>query len=215
MGISIIDKLGTQVMALGGNDFQLGSDFWRKTAEGTKINFITSNLVNSSTGETFFKPYHIEEIAGVRIGILSAMPETALVGIPKDAGLRPFNVVPPGERVAQLVNELKDQTDFIILMSQCKPAWTHELLKTNPDLDMAICRYADLGFGEIQSFEDVPERIAFSGIDGTEVGYYRLGFDESKKVVVEDSKTIILDDKTTNDPEIQAMIEKAFPEIQQ
>ena len=76
---------------------------------------------------------------------------------------------------------------------------------------MAIARQAGLAIGEMAGYKDRPDRIFLSAEKGVELGYYRLGFDASKKVVLETRKSFILDEKTTSDPEIQALIDKEFP----
>ena len=85
-------------------------------AQRAKFPFISSNIIDKETGKPAFKPYIIREMNGLRIGIISLISKDVL-DKRKGQALEEFGLQDPYLTAETIVAELRDQTDFIILLS--------------------------------------------------------------------------------------------------
>lgn len=209
--LDIMTQLGYDAMTLTGLDFLLGSDFWREVKEAVPFPIVTTNLVNPETGECFGQEYAILERAGKRVAILGVMPENGFVGVPRDSGIRPYEVTPPSEAVGKTLKKIEGQYDVLVLLSQLVSSKTQELIEEYPRFDLAVTKELGLGLGESKKEREATQGYLHAGIKGTRVGYYTMILDDKNQVVGERTDVFDLDSKVQEDPEIITLLDKIYP----
>jgi 2',3'-cyclic-nucleotide 2'-phosphodiesterase (5'-nucleotidase family) len=112
----IANMLGLDASTLGNHDFDYG---WRRTQEFIRIAhfpIVSANIVGAD-GKTVTRPYVILTAGGIRVGVIGAIMGD-LVGTvitPQEAG--PWHVLPVVETVRKYAQELRDQTDLIVVLA--------------------------------------------------------------------------------------------------
>ena len=112
----IANLLGFDAGTLGNHEFDYG---WRRTEEFLRIArfpIVSANIVDAD-GKTLARPYVIQTVGGLRVGIIGAILGD-LVGTvitKEDAG--PWRVLPVVETVRKYARELRDRTDLIVVLA--------------------------------------------------------------------------------------------------
>jgi len=65
-----MSALNYDAMAVGNHEYNFGLKVLEKARSEAKFPWLSANTYNKGTGETYYKPYVIKEVAGVRVGIL-------------------------------------------------------------------------------------------------------------------------------------------------
>lgn len=113
--IKLMNTIGYDAMVPGNHDFNYGYSRLIELAEQT-ANFpiICANIKND--GEFLFQPYIIKEIGGKKIAIFGlATPETLYKSHPDNT--KGLDFINPSNAATGIVNELKNQVDFIIALT--------------------------------------------------------------------------------------------------
>lgn len=64
------EKIGCDVVNIGGFDMAAGIDYLQQIVDSTDIPFISANIIDSKTKQHLFPPHHIIENAGISIGVI-------------------------------------------------------------------------------------------------------------------------------------------------
>ena len=64
------EKIGCDVVNVGGFDMAAGIDYLQLIVDSTEIPFISANIIDSKTKQHLFPPHHIIENAGISIGVI-------------------------------------------------------------------------------------------------------------------------------------------------
>lgn len=112
--IAVLNAIGYDAMTPGNHDFNYGQERLAEMATLTEFPILSANVVKKD-GSTLLVPYTIKEVAGKKVGIFGlSTPETAYKTNPLNVtGLTFEN---PVEVAKEMVEELDDQTDFIIAL---------------------------------------------------------------------------------------------------
>ncbi len=114
--IESLNLMGYHALGIGDDDLSLGREFLVEMSKKAKFPFLSSNLVDESTGRTLFQPFLIHEIQGFKIGIFSLLSPEAFSG-PADSRKKGLTIRPPAETANQMVKQLQPEVDFILLLS--------------------------------------------------------------------------------------------------
>jgi len=121
------EKIGCDVLNIGGFDLATGLDFIYSLQEEINIPFISANLTDTSD-QLLFDPYEIVEKSGFKIGITGVSDH-----IPKhivDVNKRPYK-----EAGNAAIEGLKTKVDFIVLLVNIKYTKPKTIAADFPDAD--------------------------------------------------------------------------------
>ena len=112
----IANRLGLDASTLGNHDFDYG---WRRAQEFMRIAHfpvVSANIVDKA-GRTVTRPYVIQTVGGIRVGIIGAIMGDLVGSVitPREAG--PWHVLPVVETVRKYAHELRDRTDLIVVLA--------------------------------------------------------------------------------------------------
>ena len=105
--VSALELIGYEVINIGSNDFKLGEVFLKEITSGSSINFLSANLYDKNTNSLLFKPYHIKEEDGVKIGFIGLSEATRYESIINK------NFISEGNRYVDIV---KPEVDIVVLL---------------------------------------------------------------------------------------------------
>ncbi len=114
--IDCFNFMGYDALGIGDDDLSLGKEFLLDLSKKARFPFLSSNLIEETTGRTLFQPFLIKETKGLRIGIFSLLSPD-LFTPSSDPRKKGVNFRPPIETAQSLVKELRPKTDLIILLS--------------------------------------------------------------------------------------------------
>jgi hypothetical protein len=152
------NEMGYEAVNVGERDLWMGYNFLSDLSQKAKFAFISANLVDKKTGKVVLKPYVIEEIAGLKIGIFGLLDETFNPTLQeRDPGL---SILEPFSISKALTKSLREYCDLIICLSQLGESKDKRLARENSQIDLILG-----GGGE--SKRAVAERV-------NEIPIYRL-----------------------------------------
>ena len=105
--VSALELIGYEVVNIGSNDFKLGEVFLKEITSDSSINFLSANLYDKNTNSLLFKPYHIKEEDGVKIGFIGLSEATRYESIMNK------NFISEGNRYVDIV---KPEVDIVVLL---------------------------------------------------------------------------------------------------
>jgi len=111
----IYKSIGIDAINVGELDLALGLDYIKDLEKKYDIPFVSANLVDDKN-QLLFKPYVIKKMGNKKIGIIGIMGNTSDL-TPKLKELGGLSVLNPLKTAEAIVADLKDKTDFIIVMT--------------------------------------------------------------------------------------------------
>lgn len=217
--VDVLDQFGIDGMAPGNWDYVYGKDrflelFGVGTGSGpskTRYGAVAANVYHTGTSNLLLPPYFVQNVNGVKIGVLGLSSERAINAI------GPFitdgiDFTADAAEVPVYVEILKNEekVDLIVLVSEFGLAKNVLIANNNPDIDIVLS--ADM-------HEETPrEVVADSGAIISEVGQDGTRFAELHLVIRpgEGGKRIAswkytwheINDSIRADPEIAALIKR-------
>ncbi|MCF8109660.1 MAG: hypothetical protein K9J81_11795 [Desulfohalobiaceae bacterium] len=163
---------------------------------------VLSNLKNTDDARDFCTPYLIEEVNGLRVGILGiAMPENSKT---KPSGL---TLGDPVEAVKEFLPEIQAKSDVLILLSRGDHELSSRMYERFPEIDIVIGREFDKKMyprGQGRAFVRATNKAR-------SLGWLQLAYDRAKGEIVSiEVSQILLDDAMENDLEIQRMLHTEY-----
>ena len=142
----IANLLGIDVSTLGNHEFDYG---WRRVQEFFRIArfpIVSANIVDAD-GKTMTRPYVIQTVGGIRVGIIGAILGD-LVGTvitKEDAG--PWHTLPVVETVRKYAEELHDRTDVIVVLGHIHDeSEVNEILRQVPEVSVVVAGHSHEGY---------------------------------------------------------------------
>jgi len=133
-------KLGYTTFGLGEWDLNYGLQFLRDMEKQHGFEWINANVRGEEGGPLLFPPYKVEEIAGLRVGLISVLsPQYKIVTMSAEADN--FVLDSPRDALDRWLPELQDKSDLIILLAQLSSKDTRELpldLGDQSGIDIAV-----------------------------------------------------------------------------
>ena len=143
---------------VGEKDLIMGLRFLADLSQRAKFPFVSANLLDKKTGNASFKPYVVQEIAGLKVGIFGLLDDVFNPVLQeKDPGL---TIREPISISKTVTKSLREYCDLIVCLSQLGESKDKKLARENPQIDLILG-----GGGEVKRV--VTERI-------NEVPLYRL-----------------------------------------
>lgn len=174
------EKIGCDALNIGGFDLAAGKDFLLSLSSGTTIPFISANLTDLEDN-LLFQPYRIIEKNGFNIGVVGVsnhIPEHIL-----DVGKRPYV-----ETANQVIDELKPQVDFVVLLANIQRKQVNNLAQNIPNADyIFISRDTKRTRSELKQAEHGPY-IYSSGIQGKYLTVVEIALQDSNEPITDISE---------------------------
>ena len=104
--VSAFNEIGCHAFSPGSKDFAAGLSFLQKMQKKANFPFISANIMDIN-GNRLFDPYLIENIDGVKVGI---------IGVASKFIHSELYIQDPLESLSELVDEVDSQSDFLVLM---------------------------------------------------------------------------------------------------
>ncbi len=114
--IESFNLMNYDAVAIGDDDLTLGKEFLLEISKKANFPFLCSNLLDEASGKNLFRTSLIKEINGLRIGIFGLLSPDFFTN-PSDHRKKGLTIRSPIETAQAIVNELKPDTDLIILLS--------------------------------------------------------------------------------------------------
>lgn len=124
--------MGYDAVNIGWFDLTIGIDYLFTLRDQARFPFISSNLLDKKTNQPLFTPYTIKNINGYRVGIFGLLTP--------EASQKVKNVVirDPIATAAEIVDGLKQETDFIICLSNLGIPGNKALCQAVPGINAVI-----------------------------------------------------------------------------
>ena len=141
--VATYNRMGYRAMAVGTYDLAIGLDKLLELEKKARFTFLSANLRNEATGELYFRPHLVEEVAGVRVGIIGLSSQLGKAFAEKNA---PGAVVDdPIEATKKSISELDGKVDLLIVLSHLLEENTFALLDELDAIDIAIDPFIQYG----------------------------------------------------------------------
>ena len=126
-----MNLMGYDAMAIGPFELELGASTLRQRFAEAAFPMLSANVL--WTGEQGYvgEPYTVLQVGSLRIGVIG------LTRVP-DADQAEFTVLDPGEVLAQLVPEVREETDAIVLLTNLSYRSALELAQVVPGIDLVV-----------------------------------------------------------------------------
>lgn len=203
----IANLLGLDASTLGNHEFDYG---WRRTQEFIRIArfpVVSANVVNAE-GKTLARPYVVQTVGGIRVGIIGAIMGD-LVGTvvtPEAAG--PWHVLPVVETVRKYALELRDRTDLIVVVAHIHDKGEVDaILQQVPEVSVVVAGHSHDGYPAMMK---VDGRVAvLIRAYGNELGRLDLKVDmAAKKALSAEWTKIPIDSKIAPAPDVAREVAK-------
>jgi 2',3'-cyclic-nucleotide 2'-phosphodiesterase (5'-nucleotidase family) len=203
----IANLLGIDVSTLGNHEFDYG---WRRVQEFfhiARFPIVSANIVDAD-GKTMTRPYVIQTVGGIRVGIIGAILGD-LVGTvitKEDAG--PWHTLPVVETVRKYAQELRDRTDLIVVLGHIHDeSEVNEILKQVPEVSVVVAGHSHEGYPAMMN---VDGRVAvLVRAYGDQLGRLDLKVDiGAKKVLSAEWTKIPIDSSIPPAPDVAKEVAK-------
>ena len=203
----IANLLGLDASTLGNHDFDYG---WRRTQEFIRIAHfpvVSANIVDKD-GKTMTRPYVIQTVGGIRVGIIGAIlgDLVGTVTTPEAAG--PWHILPVVETVRKYAAELRDRTDLIVVLAHIHDEGEVDaILRDVPEVSVVVAGHSHEGYPAMMK---VDGRVAvLVRAYGDQLGRLDLQVDiGAKKLSSAEWTKIPIDSKIAPAPDVARQVAK-------
>ncbi len=177
----LANLLGFDAACLGNHEFDYG---WARAGEFAEIAHfpvVTANVVDSTGKLLTPKPYVILKVNGLRVAVIGGMTDTLnTLSMPKALG--EWHTIPVVETVRRYAQELRGQSDLVVLVAHIAGNEEGAILKTVPEIPVSVTGHIHSGMTEALSYDGrVLVRVRSYG---EELGRLELKVDTEKKAPV-------------------------------
>ena len=142
----IANLLGIDVSTLGNHEFDYG---WRRTQEFLHIArfpIVSANIVDAD-GKTMARPYVIQTVGGIRVGIIGAILGDLVGTVITKENAGPWHTLPVVETVRKYAAEIRDRTDLIVVLGHIHDeSEVNEILKQVPEVSVVVAGHSHEGY---------------------------------------------------------------------
>ena len=153
----ISNLLGFDAATLGNHEFDYG---WRRTQEFLRIAkypIISANIVDAE-GQTMTRPYVIQNVDGLRVGIIGAILGDLVGTVITKESAGPWRILPVVETVRKYAQELSPRTDLIVVLAHIHDKGEVDaILQQVPEVSVVVAGHSHEGY---PSMMNVDGRVA-------------------------------------------------------
>ena len=186
----------------GDQDFVEGMDFFRENYLSLDMSLVNINITYKD--QLLGDKYIIKQFDNIKIGITGIIDSDFQKYIYSDAK-KYIKIIDQDNALTNVLSELKDQCDYIILLSHSGIDRDHSIAGQHPGINLIIG-------GHSQTLTKVPEKvndtyIVQAGENGFRIGTLSLIF-ENKKCSSINNQVLLLKENAPDQPEIMKLIEE-------
>ena len=224
LAFELMITMGYDAMGIGNHEFEYGVEIFEWEKNRAPFPVLGANFFYKDTDHPYAQAHTIIERDGVRIGVIGIMGQDAATAI-IPSYIAPLDVTEPAEAVRKSVAELRDQVDFIVLLThQGKTAPMQTDAESDPRLqrdidadialagavegiDVLLAGHADAGTPEAVIHPETGTLIMQTYGQATHLGFLQLTLDANGDITHHDGKLIPVESsKLTPDPRILAKL---------
>ena len=203
----IANLLGIDVSTLGNHEFDYG---WRRVQEFFRIArfpIVSANIVDAD-GKTVTRPYVIQTVGGIRVGIIGAILGDLVGTVITKENAGPWHTLPVVETVRKYAQELRDRTDLIVVLGHIHDETeVNEILKQVPEVSVVVAGHSHEGYPAIMNVDGRVAVLVRSY--GAQLGRLDLKVDVgAKKVLSAEWTKIPIDSSITPAPDVAKEVAK-------
>ncbi len=203
----IANLLGIDVSTLGNHDFDYG---WRRTQEFFRIArfpIVSANIVDAD-GKTMTRPYVIQTVGGIRVGIIGAILGDLVGTVITREEAGPWHTLPVVETVRKYARELRDRTDLIVVLGHIHDETeVNEILKQVPEVSVVVGGHSHEGYPAMMNVDGRVAVLVRSY--GAQLGRLDLKLDVgAKKVLSAEWTRIPIDSSIPPAPDVAREVAK-------
>jgi DNA polymerase III delta prime subunit len=135
--IDSMNLMGYDALGIGDDDLALGKEFLLEMSKKATFPFLSSNIIDETTGKPLFRTHLIKETGGLRIGIFSLLAVEAFQN-PYDPRRKGLILRSPTETAQAMVKDLQEKADMIILLSHLGYPKDVEIAQTVPGINLIV-----------------------------------------------------------------------------
>ena len=202
-GQSVIDVMNAMkfdAMVVGNHEFNFGTKVLQERIVQAKFPILGANV----EGLPSLKPYVIQKLDGIRIGIIGVVTQDSVNTAPKNvAGLK---FTPPESALKKYLPEVRRQADIIMVLSHCGYPVDRELAATVPGIDVIVGGHTHT---KLLHPEEVGHTIIVQAWEhGKDLGVLDLEVEAGKIVKFQGALEEIGPDTEKLNPQIQAIVRR-------
>jgi 2',3'-cyclic-nucleotide 2'-phosphodiesterase (5'-nucleotidase family) len=206
--IESFNLMAYDAVGIGDDDLTLEKEFLLEISKKANFPFLSSNLLDEASGETFLQSSVIKEIKGLRVGIFSLLSPDFFTN-PTDPRKKGLTIRPPIETARAMVKELKPKTDLIILLSHLGYGKDVELARTVQGINIIVGSHTGINVTYPPPLNTI---IVQTGLRGMFGGRLDLVFYDHEPIFYNSAKKISLE--KTLDHINQRLTSKETPEAE-
>lgn len=132
------ELIGLDAFTPGEADFIYGLPFLVSLAENASFDFVAANILDAGTKEPVFGPHYVvrELKGGIRVAITGVLDDS--VRFPGYIDRSSFEVAPVEKTLRGMLPKMREDADFLILLSHMGIERTKTLLGSVTDFDIAV-----------------------------------------------------------------------------
>ncbi|ANQ54130.1 2', 3'-cyclic nucleotide 2'-phosphodiesterase [Thermosipho sp. 1063] len=111
--ILVMNKLGYSAWTLGNHEFNYGLDILNKAVSEAQFPALSANILDEN-GNPVFKPYHIVNVGGIKVGILG-LTTKFIPNWEDPKNIKGLKFEDPVKVAKKYVKELRDKVDVIVV----------------------------------------------------------------------------------------------------
>ena len=212
--VRTLTKLNYDAINIGERDFLQRVEFLTSKQQNENVPFISANIFLPDSETYVFPPYILKKLKGfkkngkkvstLKVGIFGIVFKRMQIVIDKN---EPQLVVgDPIEAAKKVVDELKNRCDIIIALAHTRYPQIKTLAETVDGIDVIIGCHDPIYRPKTEIFGETIAIIG--GSKGQYIGDLTIEFDMNKNIVNHTGRTVLLDQKIKDDPEILKIIQE-------
>jgi hypothetical protein len=204
--------VGTVATGVSEKELRWGIGYLKSQVARSGLTMVCANLVDQASRRPVLKPYVIEKVGHVKVGIFALMSDKVDLGISRDT----VKVEEPGATATRVIDEMRKKgATVVVLLSQLGKVESEDLAAAVPGIDAVIC---GRNVPMIQKGRMVKNTVtSYGGEQGQYVSRTLLTLDARGRVATGDNETFMLGPEIGEKPEIAKLVkdfEDAFNEKQ-
>jgi len=167
-----MQAMNCRAVGIAAQDLAGGMDLLKEIQNKQKLNWLSMNLVDSTTNKTIFAPSVDTKIGNINVSILGVTDERA--GNGKDVG---YDLLPWQEVLPEVVAKVDTRADMIILLSSYPDNINKEIARTVQGIDLILESAHGSSNQNPRKVEDT--LLARVGARGKYVGMMRINWTDA------------------------------------
>ena len=206
-----MERLGYAAATIGQYDLYNGTEYLMARMEGRGFPLVSANVFDESTGELVVKPYVIVERRGIRFAITGVVDPGTTTGAKRGPEMPDITVANPVASLQDIVPSLREQADFVVVLSQLGITQSKDLPLQVPGIDFIVV--GAQGTHSAKPYEVEGTVFLQPGQRGQYMSDYRLSFDETGAYLGYEGSATVLDDKVPADASIALLLKEHKVEV--